>query len=349
MLDKEARIFLSGHRGMVGSAMHRLLLGMGYENIITRERKDLDLLDQQAAEEFLTESKPDCVIIAAAKVGGILANNKYRADFIYENIQLQNNLIHGSYMTGVKKLLFLGSSCIYPRKANQPIKEDYLLTDVLEQTNEPYAIAKIAGIKMCQAYNDQYGTDFVSVMPTNLYGPNDNFDLDTSHVLPALIRKFHLAKLVSDGNSQALDLELQTYTNKDIPASERDEYLSSHGIYNGYVELWGSGTPQREFMHVDDMAAASIHVLLHHSGNDIVNIGTGIDLPIRELAEKIRDIVGFDGEIRWNSEFPDGTPRKLLDVSRLKKLGWDQARLLENGLRETYQWYKANIKRSTSK
>lgn len=323
--------------------MHRLLEGRGYTDIVTRNRAELDLLDQRATEDFLASTKPAVVIVAAARVGGILANNTYRAEFIYENLALQNNVIHGSYNAGVGKLLFLGSSCIYPREAPQPIREDYMLTAPLEPTNEPYAIAKIAGIKMCQAYNDQYGVDYLSVMPTNLYGPYDNFDLDTSHVLPALIRKLHLAKLLAEGKNSEIAAEFKTHS----PAVPEDitAYLAGHGVHSDHVELWGTGSPRREFMHVDDMAAASLHVLEHHTGNELINIGTGTDVSIRELASLIAEIVGYEGEIRWDPSYPDGTPRKLLDVSRLHNLGWDHPRELGTGIREAYQWYLERIER----
>ncbi len=291
---------------MVGSAIVRRLQKDGFVNLLLRGREELDLLDQSAVRRFFETEKPDFVFLAAAKVGGILANNTYRAQFIYENLQIQNNIIHSAYLSGVKKLLFLGSSCIYPKHAPQPMKEEHLLTGPLEPTNEPYAIAKIAGIKMCQAYNDQYGTDFISVMPTNLYGPNDNFDLQTSHVLPALIRKFHEAKV------------------QQAPA----------------VQIWGTGSPKREFLHVDDLADACLFLMQNYSGNDFVNIGVGQDISIKELALLIKQIVGYTGELTFDTSKPDGTPRKLLDVSRLNKLGWSAKITLEDGIAETYRWFK---------
>ena len=287
---------------MVGSAIQRNLTAKGFTNIITRTSKQLDLRDQQAVFKFLAEERPDYVFVAAAKVGGIMANNTFRADFIYENIQIQNNLIHGSFLAKVKKLQFLGSSCIYPKMATQPIDEGQLLTGTLEPTNEPYAIAKIAGIKMCEAYRAQYGCDFISVMPTNLYGPNDNYDLNNSHVLPAMIRKFHEAKI----NSQAS------------------------------VELWGSGTPMREFLHADDLADACVYLMETYSEPELVNIGTGQDVTIKELAEMIQKTIGFEGKINWNTDKPDGTPRKLMNVDRLHGLGWKHKVDLQDGLEMVY-------------
>lgn len=305
-MNQDAKIYIAGHLGLVDSALVRKLNEVGYSNIITRTRDGLNLLDGVAVADFFATEKPEYVFLAAAKVGGIMANKTYPADFIYENLQIQNNIIHSAHEHKVAKLLFLGSSCIYPKLAPQPIKEEYLLTGELEPSNEAYAIAKIAGIKMCQSYNTQYGTNFVSVMPTNLYGENDNFDLETSHVLPALIRRFHEAK------------------ESNIPT----------------VTLWGSGSPKREFLHVDDMASACIHIMNIHSGNEIINIGTGEDIGIKELAETIRDIVGFNGTIDWDTTKPDGTPRKLLDVSRLHELGFKHQTSLENGLQKTYKWYQ---------
>jgi len=304
-MEKESKIYVAGHRGMVGSAIVRRLEKEGYANLVLRTRRELDLLDQRAVREFFEKEQPEYVFDAAAKVGGILANNTYRAQFIYENLQIQNNIIHSAYLSGAKKLLFLGSSCIYPKFAPQPMKEEYLLTGELEPTNEPYAIAKIAGIKMCQAYNDQYGTDYISVMPTNLYGPNDNFDLQTSHVLPALIRKFHEAKV----NNQ--------------PA----------------VEIWGTGSPKREFLHVDDLADACVFLMQTYSGNDFVNIGVGEDISIKDLALLIKDIVGYTGALTFDTSKPDGTPRKLLDVSRLHALGWQAKIDLREGIEQTYRWF----------
>jgi GDP-L-fucose synthase len=302
-MEKEARIYIAGHRGMVGSAIHRRLKAEGYTNFITRVSKDLDLRDTVAVKAFFKAEKPDYVFLAAAKVGGIQANNTRRADFIYDNLMIQSNVIHQSYLNGVKKLLFLGSSCIYPKLAPQPLKEEYLLTGELEPTNEPYAIAKIAGIKMCDAYRSQYGCNFISVMPTNLYGPNDNYDLNNSHVLPALLRKMHEAKL----------------QNKPT------------------VEVWGSGTPRREFLHADDLADACYFLMQHYNEPGLVNIGTGEDVSIRELAELIQKVVGYTGEIKWDATKPDGTPRKLMDVSKLNGMGWRYSTDLETGIRKVYE------------
>lgn len=307
-MDLNSKIYIAGHKGLVGSAIKRRLEELGYTNFIYRTRKELDLINQQAVNDFFEQEKPEYVFLAAAKVGGIHANNTYPAEFIYENLAVQNNVIQASYQHGVKKLLFLGSSCIYPKFAPQPMKEEHLLTGELEPTNEPYALAKISGLKMCQAYNQQYGTDFISVMPTNLYGINDNFDLQSSHVLPALIRKFHDAKMAG----------------------------------NPVVEIWGTGQPKREFLYVDDLADACIFLMnnfSHQAIGDCINIGTGEDLTIRELAETIKEIVGYQGELRFNPAMPDGTPRKLLDVSRLKALGWQAKTSLKDGIASTYQWY----------
>jgi GDP-L-fucose synthase len=304
-MDKNAKIYVAGHRGLVGSAIVRKLQNFGYNNLLTCTSKELDLRNQKAVTEFFKQEKPDYVFLAAAKVGGIMANSTYGAEFIYDNLMIQTNIIHNSYLNGVKKLLFLGSSCIYPKFAPQPMKEEYLLTGELEPTNEPYAIAKITGIKTCQAYNKQYGTNYISVMPTNLYGPNDNFDLETSHVLPAMIRKFHESKI---NNSPE-------------------------------VTLWGTGSPKREFLHVDDLADACVFLMNNYDGQQIVNIGTGEDLTIKELAEMIKDIVGFEGKITWDSSKPDGTPRKLLDVSHLNGVGWSYNIPLKEGIEQVYKWY----------
>ncbi|HEY9855442.1 MAG TPA: GDP-L-fucose synthase [Stenomitos sp.] len=304
-MNRDARIYVAGHRGLVGSAIVRKLEAKGYENLVLKTSRELDLRDQVATRAFFEEERPEYVFLAAAKVGGIHANDTYPADFIADNLAIQQNVLTASKDVGVTKLLFLGSSCIYPKLAPQPIKEDYLLTGPLEPTNEWYAIAKIAGIKLCQAMNRQYGTRFISAMPTNLYGPNDNFDLVTSHVLPAMIRKFHEAKL------------------------------------NGTpVTLWGSGTPRREFLHVDDLADASLFLMRRYEGQDPLNVGTGTDVTIRELAELIAETVGFEGEVVWDNTKPDGTPRKLLDVSRLNDLGWKARVPLLSGLQDTYAWYR---------
>ena len=306
-MEKDSRIYVAGHNGLVGSAIYRKLQQEGYANIICRTHKELDLCNQAAVEDFFKQERPEYVFLAAAKVGGIMANNTYPAEFIYINLAIEVNVIHCAYKYGVKKLLFLGSSCIYPKHSPQPIKEEYLLTGALEPTNEPYAIAKIAGIKMCQSYNRQYGTNFISTMPTNLYGPGDNFDLETSHVLPALIRKFHEAKL--SGTS---------------------------------VTLWGTGTPRREFLYVDDLADACLFLMDNYDGNEIINVGVGKDISIKELAELISDVVGYKGEIIYDTSKPDGMPVKRLDVSRINSLGWYAKTSLKEGIEKTYQWYLEN-------
>ncbi len=302
-MELNAPIYVAGHRGMVGSALVRALEKRGFRNIITRTSAQLDLRNQQAVTDFFRTEKPEYVFLAAAKVGGIQANNIYRADFIYENLMIESNVIHQSYLNKVKKLLFLGSSCIYPKMAPQPLNEEYLLTGLLETTNEPYAIAKIAGIKMCESYRLQYGCDFISVMPTNLYGPNDNYDLNNSHVLPALLRKFHEAKV-----------------------SGKNE-----------VVVWGSGSPKREFLHADDLADACLFLMENYSEPGLINIGTGEDLSIKELAEMIAGITGFEGKIVWDSSKPDGTPRKLMDVSKLHSAGWHHKIELAAGIRMVYE------------
>jgi GDP-L-fucose synthase len=305
-MEKSARIYLAGHNGLVGSAIKKRLEQAGCQQIITRTRDELDLRRQEATEAFFAREQPEYVFLAAARVGGILANNTYPAEFIYDNVMIDANIIAAAHHTGVKKLLFLGSSCIYPKFAPQPITEDCFLTGILEPTNEPYAIAKIAGIKMCQAYRRQYGCNFISVMPTNLYGPGDNFDLETSHVAPAILRKFHEARTRGDKA----------------------------------VTLWGTGAPRREFLHVDDLADACVFLMHRYNEPEIINIGMGKDISIRELGELIQKIVGFKGEIIWDTSKPDGTPQKLLDVSRLAQLGWQARISLEEGLSKTYQWYK---------
>jgi GDP-L-fucose synthase len=308
-LEKEAKIYVAGHRGMVGSAIVRKLQSLGYTNLMLKTSAELDLRDQVKVAEFFAAEKPDYVFLAAAKVGGIVANNTYRADFLYENLAIQNNIIHASFINKVKKLQFLGSSCIYPKLAPQPLKESYLLSGYLEETNEPYAIAKIAGIKMCEAYRAQYGCDFISVMPTNLYGPNDNYDLENSHVLPAMIRKFHEAKERGDAS----------------------------------MTLWGSGSPMREFLHADDLAEACVYLMETYSDSELVNIGTGIDVTIKELAETVKGIVGFEGSIQWDTNRPDGTPRKLMDVSKLHGLGWKHKIELKEGIALAYQDFLTNV------
>ncbi len=304
-IPKNSRIFVAGHRGMVGSAIVRRLVSGGYKNLILRTRTELDLLNQQHVFGFMQAEKPDYVFLAAAKVGGIYANNYFRADFLYQNLALQTNVIHGAYLAGVNNLMFLGSSCIYPRDAAQPLSEDSLLTGPLEATNEPYAVAKIAGIKLCEAYNHQYGTQFLSVMPTNLYGPNDNYDLNSSHVLPALLRKAHEAKIAGEST----------------------------------MTLWGSGRPMREFLHVDDAADGCVYLMEKGVNAGLFNLGTGTDVSIRELAETIKSIVGLEGTLVFDSTKPDGTPRKLLDVSRMTELGWQARISLREGIARTYQSY----------
>ena len=308
-MNKHDKIYVAGHRGMVGSAIVRKLEKEGYQNIVVRTSAELDLRNQEAVAEFFQQERPDYVFLAAAKVGGIMANNVYRAEFLYDNLQIQNNAIHNAYLAGVKKLMFLGSSCIYPKMAPQPLKEDYLLTGPLEYTNEPYAIAKITGIKMCENYRKQYGCNFISVMPTNLYGPNDNYDLNNSHVLPAMIRKFHEAKI------------------EDKPS----------------VELWGTGSPLREFLHADDLAAACIYLMKNYDEEQFINIGVGEDISIKNLAELIKDIVGYEGTINWNTDKPDGTPRKLMDVSRLHNMGWRHRYTLAEGIKQAYQDFLTKI------
>ncbi len=315
-MNKDSKIYIAGHKGLVGSALVRNLQSLGYNNLVYRTLEELDLTNQQAVAEFFESEKPEYVILAAAKVGGIMANNTYPAQFIYENLQIQNNVIHQAYVNEVKKLLFLGSVCIYPKFAPEPIKEEYLLTGTLEPTNEPYALAKIAGIKMCQSYNRQYGTNFISVMPANLYGPNDNFDLEKSHVIPAMIRKFHEAKIRGDQE----------------------------------VTLWGTGNPRREFLYVDDMAQGCIFLLQNfnpskeqnESGEIFVNLGAGEDLTIKNLAELIKKTVGYEGGIIWNTDRPDGTPGRLMDSSKVNNLGWKPKYELKEGLKLAYNWFVDN-------
>ena len=358
-MKKNSKIYVAGHRGLVGSAIVKNLESRGYTNLVYKTHKELDLLDANAVAKFFEKEKPEYVVLAAAKVGGIVANNTYRADFIYENLQIQNNIIYQSYLGAVKKLLFLGSTCIYPKDAPQPMGEDCLLTSPLEYTNEPYAIAKIAGIKMCESYNLQYGTNFISVMPTNLYGPNDNFDLEKSHVLPALIRKIHCAKLLNENRYDELVKDLGL-TNID----EAKEYLSNFGVDENHVEIWGSGKPMREFLWSEDMADACVFIMENRDFKDTynmldgsnsscstvevksqeirnshINIGTGIDISIKDLAYMIKKIVGFSGELYFNSTKPDGTMKKLTDVSKLHSLGWKHSVELENGIGMMYDWY----------
>jgi GDP-L-fucose synthase len=347
-MNKKDKIFVAGHRGLVGSAIIKNLKQKGFSNFIIKTHKELDLTNQQQTADFFSKEKPDYVFLAAAKVGGIVANNTYRADFIYHNLMIQNNVIHQSYVSGVKKLLFLGSTCIYPKNAAQPIKEDSLLTNVLEYTNEPYAIAKIAGIKLCESYNLQYGTNFTSVMPTNLYGPNDNFGLEKSHVLPALIRKIHLAKLLEEGKKEAVVKDLKV-----VDFEEAQMVLSKFGVSSESIEIWGTGNPKREFLWSEDMADASVHIMQNVDFKDLVldsteirnthiNIGTGEDISIKELAFLIKKVIGFKGDFVFNTNKPDGTMRKVTDVSKLHDLGWKHSVNIEEGVQKMYDWYLKN-------
>ena len=354
-MNKTSKIYISGHRGLVGSAIVNNLNSKGYKNLIFKTHVELDLTNQMEVKKFFAKEKPEYVILAAAKVGGIVANNTYRADFIYENMMIQNNVIHQSYLQGVKKLLFLGSSCIYPKNAPQPMVEDSLLTSTLEYTNEPYAIAKIAGIKMCESYNLQYGTNFISVMPTNLYGPNDNFDLEKSHVLPALIRKIHLGKCLEndDWNAIKTDLDKNPIEGKDGSSSKENilKVLAKYGIAKGEIEIWGSGKPRREFLWSEDMADACVFLLENRDfkhtfssdekevKNTHINIGTGVDVSIKELADQIKNCVGYMGDFNFNTSKPDGTLKKLTDVSKLNSLGWKHSIILNKGVEKMYAWY----------
>lgn len=336
----DAKIYVAGHRGLVGSALVRALRAQGYDNLLLRTHAELDLLDQAATARFFAEQRPEVVFLAAARVGGIHANHVYRGEFIYENLLIQTHVLHHAGLSGVKRLIFLGSSCIYPKLAPQPITEDALLTGPLEPTNSPYAIAKIAGVEMCDAYNRQYGTSFVPVMPTNLYGPHDNFDLETSHVLPALIRKFHLAKLAQAQDWAGMARDAARFG--PFPADLQQSLgLPPHPPVTPRVLLWGTGTPRREFLHVDDMAAACLHIGLHTDSTALVNIGAGVEVTIRAVAEQIAQVVGYHGEIVFDPTQPDGTPQKLLDVSRLADLGWRASIDLATGLKTTYDWYVA--------
>ena len=345
-MDKGAKIYIAGHRGLVGSAITQNLKNKGYANLVFRNHSELDLTDAAQVNDFFRMERPEYVFLAAAKVGGIVANNTYRADFIYENLMIQNNVIHNAHLYGVKKLLFLGSTCIYPKACPQPMKEEYLLTDVLEYTNEPYAMAKIAGIKMCESYNLQYNTNFTAVMPTNLYGPNDNFDLEKSHVLPALIRKMHLGKLWKTGFKEAVLEDLGLENPKDV-----ESYLTNFGITENSVEIWGSGKPMREFLWSEDMADACVFLMKNRDFSDTfptdaeeirnthINIGTGKDISIRDLAFLVKNIVGYEGELVFNTNRPDGTFRKLTDVSKLESLGWKYTTDLKTGIDKLYKWY----------
>lgn len=399
MLEKTSKIYIAGHRGLVGSAIVKNLESKGYTNLVYRTHKELDLTNQKAVAEFFESEKPEYVILAAAKVGGIVANNTYRADFIYENLQIQNNVIHQSYVHGVKKLLFLGSTCIYPKNAPQPMPEECLLTSPLEYTNEPYAIAKIAGIKMCESYNLQYNTNFISVMPTNLYGPNDNFDLEKSHVLPALIRKIHLGKCLEVNDWDAIKEDLNKNPIENINGNNSNEQiiekLNKYGVSviasetkqsksNIQIEIWGTGKPRREFLYSEDMADACVFLLENRDFSDVIasdspviaseakqstpqsnchceersdvaiqnqeiknthiNIGTGKDISIKELAELIKNIIGFKGELYFNTDKPDGTMVKLTDPSKLHALGWKHKVKLEEGIKTMYEWYLKGTK-----
>jgi len=376
-MKKDSKIYIAGHKGMVGSAISRSLSALGYNNFVYSPFPPYDLTNQKIVGEFFAKEKPEYVFLAAAKVGGIMSNNTYRAQFLYENLMIQNNIIHQSYVHGVKKLLFLGSSCIYPGNCPQPIKEEYLLTGELEYTNEPYAIAKISGIKMCESYNIQYGTNFISVMPTNLYGPNDNYNLETSHVLPALIRKMHLGKCLEHNDWEAIRKDLKKYPIEGVSdtssESEITEKLVKYGIHISQdsshltphpspltphsshpvsITLWGTGSPYREFLYVDDLADACVFLMLKVDFKDLtvkgkpvlnthINIGTGKDLTIKDLAIMIKSIVGFEGQLEWDSSKPDGTYRKLLDVSKINKLGWKEKLNLEEGIKMIYNKYSA--------
>lgn len=363
MIDKNAKIYIAGHNGLVGSAILKNLQNKGYSNFVLRSHSELDLTSQDAVADFFAKEKPEYVILAAAKVGGIIANNKYRAQFIYENMMIQNNVIHQSYLNKVKKLIFLGSTCIYPKEAPQPMKEDVLLTSALEYTNEPYAIAKIAGIKMCESYNLQYGTNFIAVMPTNLYGPNDNFNLETSHVLPALVRKIHLGKCLEDNNWDAIraDLKKRPILNISDKSDKSDilDIFAKFGILNACengvsVEIWGSGKPMREFLWSEDMADATVFIMETVNFSDLaggkkeirntqINIGTGVDISIFDIASRLKNIIGFKGRFVFNTQKPDGTMKKLTDVTKLNSLGWKHHIDISEGLVKIYDWYKNDI------
>ncbi|HHU97792.1 MAG: GDP-L-fucose synthase [Bacteroidota bacterium] len=357
-MNKESKIYVAGHRGLVGSAIWNNLLSKGYTNLIGLSSRELDLMDPHATKEFFDREQPEYVILAAAHVGGIVANNTYRADFIYRNLQIQNNVIGESYRHDVKKLLFLGSTCVYPREAPQPMQEDSLLTSPLEYTNEPYAIAKIAGLKMCESFNIQYGTNYIAVMPTNLYGPNDNFDLEKSHVLPAMIRKIHLANawLKDDWRTIRKDIDRRPVErlSSDAPRRDIERILQKHGIYKDRVVLWGTGTPRREFLWSEEMADACVFIMEHVNFSDLaqgmtevknchINIGTGKEITIRELSSIIQETIGYEGEIRFDKSKPDGTPRKLTDVSKLNSLGWRHTIDVEEGVKRLYDWYTGSI------
>ena len=357
-MKKESKIYVAGHRGLVGSAIWSNLLSKGYTNLVGLSSRELDLMDPHATKEFFDREQPEYVILAAAHVGGIVANNTYRADFIYRNLQIQNNVIGECYRHNVKKLLFLGSTCVYPREAPQPMREDSLLASPLEYTNEPYAIAKIAGLKMCESFNIQYGTNYIAVMPTNLYGPNDNFDLEKSHVLPAMIRKIHLANawLKDDWKTIRKDIDRRPVERltSDAPRRDIERILQKHGIYKDRVVLWGTGTPRREFLWSEEMADACVFIMEHVDFSDLtqgmtevknchVNIGTGKEVTIRELSSIIQKTIGYEGEIRFDKSKPDGTPRKLTDVSKLNSLGWRHTIDVDEGVKQLYDWYTGSI------
>lgn len=365
MIDKNSKIYVAGHNGLVGSAILRNLQNKGYSNFVLKSHSELDLTNQVAVSDFFAKEKPEYVILAAAKVGGIVANNTYRGQFIYENLMIQNNVIHQSYINKVKKLVFLGSTCIYPKEALQPMREDSLLTSPLEYTNEPYAIAKIAGIKMCESYNLQYGTNYIALMPTNLYGPNDNFDLEKSHVLPAMLRKIHLGKCLDTGDWDQIRKDLKKRPIEGITdvASKESvlQILDKYGVKKQpdgsvSVEIWGSGMPKREFLWSEDMAEASVFIMERINFSDMIgvikdkeirnthiNIGTGVDISIKDVAFLIKDIIGFNGEFVFNTQKPDGTLRKLTDVSKINSLGWRHKINIDEGLRRMYDWYRNNI------
>ncbi|MGL4994004.1 MAG: GDP-L-fucose synthase family protein [Bacteroidales bacterium] len=357
-MNIDSKIYVAGHKGLVGSAIWNNLLSRGYKNLVGRTSKELDLRDSSAVECFLQEERPEYIFLAAAKVGGIVANNTYRADFIYDNLAIQQNIIAGAHRIGVKKLLFLGSTCIYPREAPQPMREESLLTGPLEYTNEPYAIAKIAGLKMCESFNIQYGTNFISVMPTNLYGPNDNFDLEKSHVLPALIRKIHLGRALESGDWQTIrrDLEARPIEGVSGKSSQQEivAILSKYGVELSRIEIWGSGRPMREFLWSEEMADACVYIMQRVDAKDTyykgqkeirnchINVGTGRDISIAELSALIKSCVGYNGELYFNSERPDGTLKKLTDVSKLNALGWKHKIEIDQGVKMLYDWYCAN-------
>ena len=369
MMEKSSKIYVAGHRGLVGSAIWKNLESKGYTNLVGRTHKELDLLDGAAVKQFFDEEQPEYVVLAAAHVGGIMANSLYRADFIYENLQIQQNVIGESFRHGVKKLLFLGSTCIYPREAKQPIAETELLTSPLEYTNEPYAIAKIAGLKLCESFNLQYGTNYIAVMPTNLYGPNDNFNLETSHVLPAMIRKIYLAKMLNEGNWEAIRKDLNTRPIENVSGNATEDeimtILAKYGIHIDHLLLWGSGKPLREFLWSEDMADASVFIMEHINFNDTyqgcdvtpctqemakreirnchINIGSGKEISIAELAELCKSVIEYNGDIRWDASKPDGTMRKLTDVSKLHSLGWHHKVEIEDGVKALFNWYIDNL------